>query len=63
MAVTVIVPRSVADRARARRARAQEVLAAFSEVFELVASLFTPMPPARDEDALTIRRAWLRASA
>lgn len=63
MSMTITVPGRVADRARTDLRRAQEVLDAFSEVYDLVASLFTHVPPARDNEALAIRRAWLRASA
>ena len=63
MAVFITIPRSVAYQARVRLIRAQELVDSFCELFDLVASLFKHMPAAQNEEALTIRRAWLRASA
>jgi hypothetical protein len=60
---SITLPPAVAYRARARLMRAQEIVAAFSELYDHVALLFKAVPPAQEEDALTIRRAWLRASA
>ena len=63
MTMTITVPRSVVERARERLIKAQQILDSFSESFELVVSLFNRAPPARDDEALAIGRAWLRASA
>ena len=44
--------------------RAEAVVAAFCDAYESLVALFTrSIPAATDDDALTIRRAWLRASA
>jgi hypothetical protein len=63
MSATITVPSRVAYRARVGLARAEQVVDSLSELFDLVASLFAHRPPAQDDEALTIRRAWLRASA
>jgi hypothetical protein len=63
MAMTITVPGSVAERARARLVKAQQVIDSFSELYDLMALLFNRAPPARDDEALAIGRAWLRASA
>lgn len=57
-------PRHAAYEAQRNLARAEAVVEACCALWAAAASLFTrAMPPATDEDALTIRRAWLRASA
>ena len=44
--------------------RAEAVIDAFCDAYARLASLFScSIPAAKGNDALTIRRAWLRASA
>ena len=63
MSETIIVPRHASYRARLKLERADAVVTAFSELLGDVAALFARIPPAKGEEALSIRRAWLRASA
>ena len=63
MPETIIVPSSTAHRARARLAQAEAIIEGFAAAYVRLAALFTRVPAATDEDALSIRRAWLRASA
>jgi len=59
----IIVPSNTVYRARARLAQAEAIIAAISAAYDRLAAFFTRVPPAKDEGALSIRRAWLRASA
>jgi hypothetical protein len=63
MSETITVPRHASYRARMKLERAEAVVNAFCGFFVDVAALFARIPPAKDEQALSIRRAWLRASA
>ena len=63
MSKMIVVPSSTAYRARARLAQAEALIAGFAAVYDRLAALFTRVPSAKDEQALSIRRAWLRASA
>ena len=64
MAEMITYPRYAAYQAQAKLERAEAVVNAFCELYGAVAGLFAGgIPAAKDNDALTIRRAWLRASA
>lgn len=60
----ISVPRYAAYSAQMKLARAEAVVDAFCQIYESATRLFTQrIPAAREDDALKIRRAWLRASA
>ena len=60
----IAFPRYAAHKAQMKLARAEALVDAFSELYDAVAGLLPHgIPAARDDDALNIRRAWLRASA
>lgn len=64
MSETITVPRYATYRAQMKLERAEAVVSAFCDAYQGVASLFTrSIPAAKGDAALTIRRAWLRASA
>jgi hypothetical protein len=63
MSETITVPRYASYRAQRKLERAEAVVAALCDVCSNLGALFARIPPAKDEDALSIRRAWLRASA
>jgi hypothetical protein len=63
MSETITIPRYASYRARMKLERAEAVVAALCDFFNDIGALFARIPPAKDEDALSIRRAWLRASA
>ena len=64
MSERIAFPRYAAYKAQMKLARAEALVDAFSELYDAVAGLFTRgIPAAREDDALEIRRAWLRASA
>ena len=57
-------PRYRAFEAQMNLERAEALIDACFEVWASAVALFTRVvPPATDEDAMKIRRAWLRASA
>ena len=56
-------PRYSARTAQLKLRRAEEVIDAFCGLYQHVVALFAHAPAAKDEEALNIRRAWLRASA
>jgi hypothetical protein len=57
-------PRHSAQEAQRQLERAEAIIETWCAIYASVATLFTrTAPPATDEQALTIRRAWLRASA
>lgn len=56
-------PRHGAPAAKLKLQRAEDVVDAFCELYQRLVALFTCVPAAKDEAALNIRRAWLRASA
>ena len=57
-------PRYAARSAQIKLERAEAVVDAFCEAYQSVATLLARrVPAAKGEKALTIRRAWLRASA
>ena len=59
----IVVPSATAYRARQRLEQAEAIVAACAAAYVRVAALFTRVPAAKGEQALSIRRAWLRASA
>jgi hypothetical protein len=60
----IIAPRSTLCRARMRLEQAEAIIAGFTAAYGRIAALFSPRAPAaKGEEALSIRRAWLRASA
>jgi multidrug resistance efflux pump len=59
----IIVPSAALYRAQARLDQAEAIIAAISAVCSRLAALLDRAPAARGEQALKIRRAWLRASA
>jgi hypothetical protein len=59
----IVVPSATAFRARQRLEQAEAIIAACVAAYQRVAALFTRVPAARGEQALSIRRAWFRASA
>ena len=64
MSERIAFPRYPGYRAQVKLARAEAVVNAFCDFYEDLAGLFyRRIPAAKNEDALTIRRAWLRASA
>jgi len=63
MSTMIIVPSCTAHRARARLAQAEAIIAGFAAAYDRLVALFTRVPSAKGEQALSIRRAWLRASA
>lgn len=63
MSETITVPRYASYRAQMKLERAEAVVDAFCKFYGDLVAVFTRMPPAKDEAALSIRRAWLRASA
>ena len=64
MSERIAFPRYAAHRAQMKLARAEAVVNAFCDLYERVAGLFDRrIPAAQSNDALKIRRAWLRASA
>ena len=63
MSETITVPRHASYRAQMKLARAEAVVAALCDACNNIGALFARIPPAKDEEALSIRRAWLRASA
>lgn len=64
MSERIAFPRYAAYKAQIKLERAEALVAAFSELYDAVARLFTcGIPAAKEDDALKIRRAWLRASA
>ncbi len=46
-----------------RLEQAEAIIAGLSAAYGRISALFKPLPAAKDEQAMTIRRAWLRASA
>jgi len=56
-------PRYGAPAAKLKLQRAEDVIEAFCDLYQHGVALFTRVPAAKDEAALNIRRAWLRASA
>lgn len=57
-------PRYAAHEVQCSLERAEAVVEALFAVWASVSALFTRrVPPATDEQSLTIHRAWLRASA
>ncbi len=64
MSEMISFPRYAAHQAQMKLERAEAVVNAFCEIYDAAARLFTrSAPAAKDNDALAIRRAWLRASA
>lgn len=64
MSEGITVPRYAGYRAKMKFERAEAVVSAFCEFYADLAALCTRrIPAAQDDDALVIRRAWLRASA
>ena len=59
----IIGPSAALYRAQARLEQAEAIVAAISAVCSRFAALFARAPAAKGEQAMTIRRAWLRASA
>jgi hypothetical protein len=59
----ITVPRSALYRAQARLAQAEAIVEAFASMYNRIAGLLCRAPAARGDDALMIRRAWLRAGA
>ena len=64
MSLTISVPRYAVYSAQRKLARAEAVVDSFCQLYDAATRLFTQrIPAARDNDALKIGRAWLRASA
>ena len=64
MSEEITVPRRVGYEAQLKLERAEAVINAVCEFCSDLAALYgRRIPAARDDAALTIRRAWLRASA
>ena len=64
MSQTINFPRHASYKAQMKLERAEAVIDAFCDAYASLASLFScSIPAAKGDDALTIRRAWLRASA
>jgi hypothetical protein len=59
----IVVPSAALYRAQARLEQAEAIVAAISALWSRLAAIFNRAPAAKGEQALTIRRAWLRASA
>ena len=63
MSSDIIVPRATIYRARMQLEQAEAIIIGLSAAYERISALFKRAPAAKDEQAMTIRRAWLRASA
>jgi hypothetical protein len=64
MSQEVTFPRHASFEAQMKLERAEAVVKAFCEFCADLAALYPHrIPAAQDDDALVIRRAWLRASA
>ncbi|MGZ8274083.1 MAG: hypothetical protein ACXW2G_11325 [Burkholderiaceae bacterium] len=64
MSEKIAFPRYTAYQAQMKLARAEAVVGAFCEIYDAASRLFSRgIPAAMKDDALKIRRAWLRASA
>ncbi len=64
MTASINYPRHAAEEARRELERAEAFIEGCCDLWAGLTSLFTrAAPPATDDEALTIRRAWLRASA
>jgi hypothetical protein len=64
MSEMIAVPRHAAHTAQMKLARAEAVVDAFCGIYDAATRLFARrIPAATDNEALKIRRAWLRASA
>lgn len=64
MSEQINFPRYAAYQAQMKLERAEAVVNAFCEIYDAAARLFTrSIPAAKENEALKIRRAWLRASA
>ena len=64
MPETINFPRYAAHQAQMKLERAEALIDSLCEIYDAVAGLFARgVPAAKDSAALTIRRAWLRASA
>ena len=60
----IIAPRSTLCRAQMRLEQAEAIIASFTAAYDRIAALFSRRAPAaKGDEALSIRRAWLRASA
>lgn len=64
MSEGITVPRRAGYKAQLKLERAEAVVNAFCEFYADLSALYKRrIPAARGDDALAIRRAWLRASA
>jgi len=63
MSGNIIAPSATICRARMRLEQAEAIISSLSAAYGRISALFQRAPAAKDEQAMTIRRAWLRASA
>ena len=63
MSGNIIAPSATICRARMRLEQAEVIMAGLSTAYGWISALFKRVPAAKDERAMIIRRAWLRASA
>lgn len=63
MSENITAPSATICRARMRLEQAEAIITTLSAAYGRISALCRRMPAAKDRQAMTVRRAWLRESA